>query len=212
MPRQSKGGAPHYSISNPTRQLPARGKKTARRAVRAFFVWGRARYRGHLISDYTQLAGFFEQQLVHEVRVSVSHLRCYWVSQEGTGTTTDTLIPQLVTYQQAVQADIRARAATGRPTLHPEEENEALDEQVCRVAASVAPVYSFPLPTPRPPGMRRRALNIGVVGYNMFSGRRPGRLDEIIRDMSIEGIHVGLFQGVRFPMDALRGQRLEWTM
>ena len=155
MPSRSKGGPPREGISNPSVDSPHRGKKSVRRAIRAFFLWGRARYRGHLILEYTQLAGLFPALLIQDVRGSVSHLRRYWSAVEGTSTTTEHLIPQLLTYRTEVESTANQHQAMGRSSRIADEEGEALDDQLHRVADPQHPMYTFPLPQPRPPGKRR---------------------------------------------------------
>ena len=80
-----------------------------RRAIRAFFLWGRAFNKGNLITTTAELAGTFDSEIIQEVRLQVAHLRQYWVGLEGTGTTHDDTMAELCRYHQDLVNEIEQR-------------------------------------------------------------------------------------------------------
>ena len=117
-----------------------------RRAIRAFFLWGRAFYKGNLITTTAELAGTFDSEIIREVRLQVAHLRQYWVGLEGTGTTHDDTMAELCRYHQDLVNEIEQR----RKELNQEEwieiareELAALEQQLMEIRNAQYPTYSF---------------------------------------------------------------------
>ena len=142
--RQSQGD-PTRGVSQRNAE-PGRGKKQAKRAIRAFFLWGRTIWRGRLITTTAELAGTFEGNVIREVRQQVAHLRLYWTGLEGTGVTRDDTVAELCRYDQDLENEIERRSRE----LNQEEwisiaseERIALKEQIMQIRSTDPPVYEF---------------------------------------------------------------------
>ena len=126
------------------------------------------------MTKYSGLVGLFRSKTIHEVRVSVSGQRSYWASLEGSCTTTEHLVPELVQYKEEVGRDLAVRKQTSRGITKAREESVALAKQPFNVAAPGESVYSFPPPSEKASQQRRRILDLNTVGYNGFLDAQAG--------------------------------------
>ena len=65
------------------------GKRAVARAIRAFFLWGRATFRQHNIRTFQDLTQHFPIKQIAQVRGQIATKRQYWAAHFS-GTTTDT--------------------------------------------------------------------------------------------------------------------------
>ena len=148
---RSNGDPLPQAISMRNQQGSYPGKKSARRSIRSFFFWGRSRYRGRLITTYAHLIIFFGAALIQRARLSVASLRCYLSSLEGTGTTRETIIPDLISYHNARKS--HEHYQNHRDVGH-SLESQNRQHQIIRTADTDYPAYTCPDP-PHPKTSKR---------------------------------------------------------
>ena len=188
------------------------GKKHVKKAIRAFFLWGRTMWSGRVITTTAELASVFDREVIREVRQQVAHLRVYWTGLEGTGVTRDDTITQLCQYDQELNNEIVKRSSEPNQEEWIEiakEESAALKDQIMQIRDTQFPVYQFPQWADKPSKGRKACVELSVVTYNSFSMMRAGRWNEILQDVAKKGIHVAFIQGVRQAEVQGRGARRE---
>ena len=69
-------------------------KRTVKRAIRGFFIWGRSTYRGKRLLEWRDLVRNFQIQVIAQVRGEIAGQRQYWALQMRGKTTDDEAITQ----------------------------------------------------------------------------------------------------------------------
>ena len=132
--RRSQGDA-HRGVSQ-RNATKGRGKKHVKRAIRAFFLWGRTIWSGRVITTTAELASVFDREVIREVRQQVAHLRVYWTGLEGTGVTRNDTITQSCQYDQELNNEIikRSREPNQEEWIEiAREESAALKDQIMQI-------------------------------------------------------------------------------
>ena len=78
-------------------------KRTVKRAIRGFFIWGRTTYRGKRLLQWRDLVRNFPIQVIAQVRGEIAVKRQYWAHQMGGHTTDDESITQRLELEARIQ-------------------------------------------------------------------------------------------------------------
>ena len=90
--------------ANPQDGTPGpKSKRSCRRAIRAYFLWGRAHFRKHRILSWRDLAQFFSIGVIAQVRGEIVARRQYWAATMGAETTDDASIAMRLNIEQDIQ-------------------------------------------------------------------------------------------------------------
>ena len=78
-------------------------KRTVKRAIRGFFLWGRSTFRGKRILEWRDLVRKFPTQVIAQVRGEIAVQRQYWALQLRGTTTDDEFITQRLELEARIQ-------------------------------------------------------------------------------------------------------------
>ena len=78
-------------------------KRSARRAVRGYFLWGRSYYRGQRVLHWQDLIRCFPITLIAQVRDQVAVQRQYWAQQMYANTTDDASLAKRLNLEHQIQ-------------------------------------------------------------------------------------------------------------
>lgn len=198
------------------------GKRSVRRAIRAFLLFGQATYRGKSINSFAVLTQSFEINIIQQVRQLVEHLRLYWAIKEGNLLAED--VSALL--QQEVVEENKRTDLLNRPVrdnwvnISTNTVNQrlfGLRERLYTVGNPQYPRYKQLKPvTIKGPSKKvpsTKPKHIKACQYNLQSAVTPGRLEFLTREACKQGIHVMFLQSLKVSYNIYRvaGRgRVEW--
>ena len=91
-------------------------KRSCRRAIRAYSLWGRSHFRKQRILTWRGLVQFFPLTMIAQVRDQIAHQRQYWAQAMYATTTDDASLATRLNIEQNIQQTWGTAHMAGRIT------------------------------------------------------------------------------------------------